>query len=148
MTRLVVGAIYLVTVIYCVLWGLVFLRNPLLPFTTPDIDVNLLLRSGKVGAAVLLGIGFISGNRARDPMLQSHLVWLGVSVIVAVVLSIMGLGFLFLGAWLQWEWAAYTAMGIWALAGAWLVVRLLWGGVRFLTGRSVSRWPLRSTPAA
>ena len=115
----------------------------------PRVAGTRLVRLGIVrGAAVLLGIGFISGNRARDPMLQPHLVCLGVSVIVAVVLSIMGLGFLFLGAWLQWEWAAYTAMGIWALAGAWLVVRLLWGGARFLTGRSVSRWPMRSTPAA
>src|SRR5262249_20324680 len=113
LTRLVGGGIYLATALYCVLWALVFLRSPLLPFITPDIDVNLLLRIGEVGAAILLVVGLIFGSRVRDPVLQSHLVWLGVSLIVAVGLSIVGMGFLFVGWWLQWEWAAYTAMAVW-----------------------------------
>lgn len=143
MTRWVVGAVYVSVLVYCVLWGSIFLRSPLLPFYSPDIDVHLLLRIGFIGAVVLLVASIATLSLFRDDPLVSHFFWLGITLLGVVAASTVGAGFLLVAWWLQWEWAALVAMVCWGLAGLWFVIRLFWGLARFLAGRPVSRWPLR-----
>ncbi|MSR05832.1 MAG: hypothetical protein EXR93_01990 [Gemmatimonadetes bacterium] len=145
--RRVVGMIYVSLVAYCVLWGLVFLRSPLLSFQSPDIDVPWLLRLGEFGGVVLLVAGIASATLFRHDPLASHLAWLGVTLMGVMAMTIMGAGVLFVAWWLDWEPAAFAAMACWGLAGLWSLARLLFGFARFLAGHSVSRWPLRA-PAA
>lgn len=143
MMRRVVGMIYVSLVAYCVLWGLVFLRSPLLSFQSPDIDVPWLIRLGEFGGVVLLVAGIASVNLFRHDPLASHLVWLGMTLVGVMAMTTLGAGMLFVAWWLEWEPAAFAAMVGWGLAGLWFLARLLFGFARFLAGRPVSSWPMR-----
>jgi uncharacterized membrane protein len=142
-TRWVLGTVYASLLLYGVLWGSIFLRSPILPFHSPDIDANLLLRIGAIGAVVLLVASVATVSLFRQDPLSSHFFWLAITLLGVVAQSIVGGAILLVAWWQQWEWAAFVAMVCWGVAGVWFVVRLLWGMARFLAGRPVSRWPLR-----